>query len=42
MLDLDEERLTFHRVVYDHSAVAEDSRAVGLPEKLAIRLETGL
>ena len=41
MLDLDEEKLTFHRVVYDHSAVAEDSRAVGLPEKLAIRLETG-
>jgi diadenosine tetraphosphatase ApaH/serine/threonine PP2A family protein phosphatase len=41
MLDLDEERLMFHRVVYDHSAVAEDSRAVGLPEKLAIRLETG-
>jgi len=42
MLDLDEERLTFHRIVYDHSAVAEDSRAAGLPEKLAIRLETGL
>jgi diadenosine tetraphosphatase ApaH/serine/threonine PP2A family protein phosphatase len=42
MLDLDEERLTFHRVVYDHSAVAEDCRAMGLPEKLAIRLETGL
>jgi len=42
MLDLDEEKLTFHRVVYDHSAVAEDSRAVGLPEKLAVRIETGL
>lgn len=42
MLDLDEEKLTFHRVVYDHSAVAENSRAVGLPEKLAVRIETGL
>ena len=42
MLDMDEEKLTFHRVVYDHSAVAEDSRAVGLPEKLAVRIETGL
>ena len=42
MLDLDEEKLTFHRVVYDHLAVAEDSRAAGLPEKLAVRIETGL
>jgi diadenosine tetraphosphatase ApaH/serine/threonine PP2A family protein phosphatase len=42
MLDLGEEKLTFHRVVYDHSVVAEDIRAAGLPEKLAQRIETGL
>jgi diadenosine tetraphosphatase ApaH/serine/threonine PP2A family protein phosphatase len=41
MLDLDEEQLTFHRVDYDHLAVAEDIRAAGLPEKLAVRIETG-
>ena len=42
MLDLEEEQLTFHRVDYDHVVVAEDIRRVGLPEKLAVRLETGL
>ena len=42
MLDLEEEQLTFHRVDYDHAVVAEDIRRVGLPEKLAVRLETGL
>jgi hypothetical protein len=40
-LDLDEEQLTFYRVDYDHLAVAEDIRAAGLPEKLAVRLEAG-
>lgn len=41
ILDLDEEQLTFYRVDYDHLAVAEDIRAAGLPEKLAVRLEAG-
>jgi hypothetical protein len=41
MLDLDEEQLTFHRVDYDYLAVAEAIRSAGLPEKLAVRLETG-
>ena len=41
MLDLEQEQLTFHRVDYDHLAVAEDIRAAGLPEKFAARLEIG-
>jgi len=41
MLDLEEEKLTFHRVEYDHAAVASDIREVGLPEILARRLESG-
>jgi diadenosine tetraphosphatase ApaH/serine/threonine PP2A family protein phosphatase len=41
MLDLEAERLTFHRVPYDWSATAAKIRAVGLPERLAYRLERG-
>lgn len=41
MLDLEAERLTFHRVPYDWSATAAKIRAVGLPERLAHRLERG-
>jgi diadenosine tetraphosphatase ApaH/serine/threonine PP2A family protein phosphatase len=33
--------LTFHRVPYDHQAAAAKVRAAGLPEELALRLETG-
>ena len=34
-------QLTFHRVPYDHMAVAAASRAAGLPEHFAKRLESG-
>jgi diadenosine tetraphosphatase ApaH/serine/threonine PP2A family protein phosphatase len=41
MLDLEEEKLTFHRVEYDYDAVASEIRELGLPEILARRLESG-
>ena len=41
LLDLGAQRLTFHRVAYDHLAVAREMRSVGLPEVLAARLESG-
>lgn len=41
LLDLGTNQLTFHRVAYDHGAVARDIRAAGLPQVLANRLETG-
>ncbi len=41
LLDLGAQRLTFHRVAYDHLAVAREMRTVGLPEVLASRLESG-
>ena len=41
MLDLDEETLTFHRVEYDHLAVAADLMEAGLPEILARRIKNG-
>ena len=41
MLDLEAERLTFQRVPYDWSTTAAKIRAVGLPERLAHRLERG-
>jgi len=39
---VDEERITFHRVAYDHRAAAAKVRAVGLPEVLAYRIEHGV
>ena len=41
LLDLGAQKLTFHRVAYDHLTVAREMRAVGLPEVLATRLEHG-
>ena len=41
LLDLGARQLTFHRVAYDHGAVAREMRAVGLPLVLANRLEAG-
>ena len=41
LYDLSAERLTFHRVPYDHVAAAAAIRAAGLPEFFALRLETG-
>ena len=41
MFDLARAELTFHRVPYDHLAVAADLRAAGLPEFFAKRMEEG-
>lgn len=41
LLDLGEQKLSFHRVAYDHLSVARDMRAAGLPDVLATRLENG-
>ena len=41
MFDLARAELTFHRVPYDHLAVAADLRAAGLPEFFAKRMEDG-
>ncbi len=41
LFDLERERLTFFRVPYDHGTAAQKIRAVGLPERLALRLERG-
>jgi diadenosine tetraphosphatase ApaH/serine/threonine PP2A family protein phosphatase len=42
IVDLDEARLTFHRVPYDNLAAARKIRAAGLPAALAYRLERGI
>ena len=39
---LDDARITFHRVAYDHRAAAEKVRAAGLPAILAYRIEHGI
>jgi len=39
---VDKERITFHRVAYDHRAAAAKIRAAGLPEILAYRIEHGV
>jgi len=41
LLDLGAQKLSFHRVAYDHLSVAREMRAVGLPDVLARRLENG-
>jgi diadenosine tetraphosphatase ApaH/serine/threonine PP2A family protein phosphatase len=41
LADLGRSTLTFHRVPYDCRAAAAKVRAAGLPESLALRLETG-
>ena len=41
LLDLGAQKLSFHRVAYDHLSVAREMREVGLPEVLATRLENG-
>lgn len=41
LLDVPAKTLTFHRVSYDHRAVAQAIRDQGLPEVLADRLERG-
>jgi len=41
LFDGERERLTFYRVVYDHTVTIRKIRAAGLPERLALRLERG-
>lgn len=41
LFDLEQSRLTFHRVAYDHMAAAAAVRRAGLPEFFAQRLEEG-
>lgn len=41
LFDLDHDRLTFHRVPYDHWTAAAAVRQAGLPEHFAKRLEEG-
>jgi diadenosine tetraphosphatase ApaH/serine/threonine PP2A family protein phosphatase len=41
ILDREKATLTFHRVPYDWARAAEKIRAVGLPERLAVRLTRG-
>jgi predicted phosphodiesterase len=41
IFDADRNELCFHRIGYDHLATARAIRAVGLPEKLAFRIESG-
>jgi diadenosine tetraphosphatase ApaH/serine/threonine PP2A family protein phosphatase len=39
---LDDARITFHRIAYDHHAAAEKVRDAGLPAILAYRIEHGV
>lgn len=41
LYDRQRETVTFFRVPYDHVSAARKVRAAGLPERLALRLETG-
>lgn len=41
MMDTELEELTFQRLPYDHFTAARKVRQAGLPEELALRLETG-
>lgn len=41
LYDRHHETLTFFRVPYDHAGAARKVRAAGLPERLALRLESG-
>ena len=41
LLDSETSQLTFHRVSYDHLTVAQTMRALGLPDALILRLESG-
>jgi diadenosine tetraphosphatase ApaH/serine/threonine PP2A family protein phosphatase len=41
ILDTARRELTYHRLPYDHLSAARKIRAAGLPEKLALRIETG-
>jgi diadenosine tetraphosphatase ApaH/serine/threonine PP2A family protein phosphatase len=41
LLDAEQERLSFHRVAYDHIGAAAAIRRAGLPEHFAQRLEAG-
>ena len=40
--DMERERITFHRVAYDHLAAARKIRQAGLPESIAYRIEHGI
>lgn len=42
LFDVEHERLTFHRVAYNHFAAAKRIRDAGLPEGLAYRVERGI
>lgn len=42
MFDTTQQRMTFHRVPYDHAAAAQAIRLAGMPEFFAHRLEVGL
>jgi hypothetical protein len=41
LFDSTAEKLTFHRIAYDHMAAAQSIRKAGLPEFFAHRLEMG-
>lgn len=41
LFDSTSEKLTFHRIAYDHMAAAQSIRKAGLPEFFAHRLEMG-
>lgn len=41
LFDLEQARLTFHRIPYDHAAAAASVRRAGLPEFFAQRIEEG-
>jgi diadenosine tetraphosphatase ApaH/serine/threonine PP2A family protein phosphatase len=41
LFDVEQARLSFHRIAYDHTAAAAAIRAAGLPESFAMRLERG-
>ena len=42
LIDFERERLTFHRVAYDHQGVADKMARAGLPEALVYRMRRGV
>jgi diadenosine tetraphosphatase ApaH/serine/threonine PP2A family protein phosphatase len=42
LFDAEQERITFHRVPYDHLAAARKIRQAGLPASIAYRVEMGI
>ena len=42
LVDFDDERITFHRVAYDHAGVADKMERAGLPAALVYRMRRGI